>query len=1170
MNIEIDETTDCDERLFWKMSRRHGSTKSCQAGGGSIPNILLILNRYNLTQYHMTFMDSSEFTTKNIWKRIVQKSIRSYRAVYFALERVNCDSDFVRFIQVHTRHKPLSFWLISKTAHDKRDTFLLLQSPSAILDSSREEEQRKMPTMAHITDTTGLAELAHREYQAGDYENAEQHCMQLWRQEPDNTGVLLLLSSIHFQCRRLDRSSYFSQLAIKQNPMLAEAYSNLGNVYKERGQLQEALENYRHAVRLKPDFIDGYINLAAALVAAGNMEQAVQAYVTALQYNPDLYCVRSDLGNLLKALGRLDEAKACYLKAIETCPNFAVAWSNLGCVFNAQGEIWLAIHHFEKAVALDPNFLDAYINLGNVLKEARIFDRAVAAYLRALNLSHNHAVVHGNLACVYYEQGLIDLAIDTYKRAIELQPNFPDAYCNLANALKEKGKVAEAEECYNTALQLSPTHADSLNNLANIKREQGNTEEAVRLYLKALEVYPEFAVAHSNLASVLQQQGKLHEALMHYKEAIRISPTFADAYSNMGNTLKEMQDIQGALQCYTRAIQINPAFADAHSNLASIHKDSGNIPEAIASYRTALKLKPDFPDAYCNLAHCLQIVCDWSDYTNRMKRLVQIVQDQLEKNRLPSVHPHHSMLYPLSHSMRKAIAARHANLCLEKINVLHKPPYDHPKDKTAANGRLRVGYVSSDFGNHPTSHLMQSIPGFHDKDDIEVFCYSLSPDDGTTFRTKIEKEAEHFTDLSQIPCNGKAADRIHADGIHILVNMNGYTKGARNELFALRPAPVQVMWLGYPGTSGASFMDYIITDSFTSPMQLADQYSEKLSVMPYTFFIGDHRQMFPHILDKICVRTSSGKFSDNCIILNGLDLDPIRESGDVQYMKVNALHGDSTDNEDGSPAEITYSVMSLDVTEILNSMMQTGLSHSCINNVVVQNGVTTNQTNNKSATGEEVPQNIIISARSQYCLPEESVVYCNFNQLYKIDPPTLDMWIEILKRVPNSVLWLLRFPAVGEPNIMQTAANAGLTSGRIIFSPVAPKEEHVRRGQLADVCLDTPLCNGHTTGMDVLWAGTPMVTLHGETLASRVAASQLHCLGCPELVAQSRDEYVSIAAKLGNDTEHLRAVRAKVWKARTSSPLFNCKMYSSNMEKLYEQMWEKYEQGLPPDHISNC
>ncbi|XP_077682451.1 UDP-N-acetylglucosamine--peptide N-acetylglucosaminyltransferase 110 kDa subunit isoform X3 [Eretmochelys imbricata] len=979
----------------------------------------------------------------------------------------------------------------------------------------------------------GLAELAHREYQAGDFEAAERHCMQLWRQEPDNTGVLLLLSSIHFQCRRLDRSAHFSTLAIKQNPLLAEAYSNLGNVYKERGQLQEAIEHYRHALRLKPDFIDGYINLAAALVAAGDMEGAVQAYVSALQYNPDLYCVRSDLGNLLKALGRLEEAKACYLKAIETQPNFAVAWSNLGCVFNAQGEIWLAIHHFEKAVTLDPNFLDAYINLGNVLKEARIFDRAVAAYLRALSLSPNHAVVHGNLACVYYEQGLIDLAIDTYRRAIELQPHFPDAYCNLANALKEKGSVAEAEECYNTALRLCPTHADSLNNLANIKREQGNIEEAVRLYRKALEVFPEFAAAHSNLASVLQQQGKLQEALMHYKEAIRISPTFADAYSNMGNTLKEMQDVQGALQCYTRAIQINPAFADAHSNLASIHK----------------------------------IVCDWTDYDERMKKLVSIVADQLEKNRLPSVHPHHSMLYPLSHSFRKAIAERHGNLCLDKINVLHKPPYEHPKDLKASEGRLRVGYVSSDFGNHPTSHLMQSIPGMHNPDKFEVFCYALSPDDGTNFRVKVMAEANHFIDLSQIPCNGKAADRIHQDGIHILINMNGYTKGARNELFALRPAPIQAMWLGYPGTSGALFMDYIITDQETSPVDVAEQYSEKLAYMPNTFFIGDHANMFPHLKKKAVIDfKSNGHIYDNRIVLNGIDLKAFLDSlPDVKIVKMKCP--DSGDNAD-SNAALSMPVIPMNtIAEAVIEMINRGQIQITINGFNISNGLATTQINNKAATGEEVPRTIIVTTRSQYGLPEDAVVYCNFNQLYKIDPSTLQMWANILKRVPNSVLWLLRFPAVGEPNIQQYAQNMGLPQNRIIFSPVAPKEEHVRRGQLADVCLDTPLCNGHTTGMDVLWAGTPMVTMPGETLASRVAASQLTCLGCLELIAKSRQEYEDIAVKLGTDLEYLKKIRSKVWKQRISSPLFNTKQYTMELERLYLQMWDHYAAGNKPDHM---
>ncbi|XP_055839671.1 UDP-N-acetylglucosamine--peptide N-acetylglucosaminyltransferase 110 kDa subunit isoform X3 [Episyrphus balteatus] len=985
--------------------------------------------------------------------------------------------------------------------------------------------------------------------------------MQLWRQDSTNTGVLLLLSSIHFQCRRLDKSAQFSTLAIKQNPLLAEAYSNLGNVYKERGQLQEALDNYRRAVRLKPDFIDGYINLAAALVAARDMESAVQAYVTALQYNPDLYCVRSDLGNLLKALGRLEEAKACYLKAIETCPGFAVAWSNLGCVFNAQGEIWLAIHHFEKAVTLDPNFLDAYINLGNVLKEARIFDRAVAAYLRALNLSPNNAVVHGNLACVYYEQGLIDLAIDTYRRAIELQPNFPDAYCNLANALKEKGQVKEAEECYNTALRLCPSHADSLNNLANIKREQGYIEEATRLYLKALEVFPEFAAAHSNLASVLQQQGKLNEALMHYKEAIRIQPTFADAYSNMGNTLKELQDVAGALQCYTRAIQINPAFADAHSNLASIHKDSGNIPDAIQSYRTALKLKPDFPDAYCNLAHCLQIVCDWTDYEARMKKLVSIVAEQLEKNRLPSVHPHHSMLYPLTHEFRKAIAARHANLCLEKVHVLHKPPYKFSRE---FHGRLKVGYVSSDFGNHPTSHLMQSVPGLHDRLRVEIFCYALSPDDGTTFRGKILSEAEHFVDLSLITCNGKAADRIYADGIHILVNMNGYTKGARNEIFALRPAPVQVMWLGYPGTSGASFMDYIITDSVTSPMKLAGQYSEKLAYMPYTYFIGDHKQMFPHLKERLIVSDMQGGsgagIADNVAVINATDLSPLVENTDVKEIRevINAQ----------KPMEISLKVAELPNTTQIVSMIAQGQVQTSLNGVVVQNGLATTQTNNKAATGEEVPQNIVITTRRQYLLPDEAIVYCNFNQLYKIDPLTLQSWVYVLKHVPNSVLWLLRFPAVGEQNIKKTVEEQGVSSDRVIFSNVAAKEEHVRRGQLADVCLDTPLCNGHTTSMDVLWTGTPVVTLPGETLASRVAASQLATLGCPELIARTRQEYQEIAIRLGTDREYLKTMRAKVWEARVESPLFDCSQYAKGLEMLFSRMWDRFSIGEEPDHIS--
>jgi protein O-GlcNAc transferase len=1044
---------------------------------------------------------------------------------------------------------------------------------NAIVSAASSNQQLPIKDIVNARlDPSGLSDIAHRCYQVGDYDGAEKHCLEILQADPVHVGAMLLLSSVYFQRRDYDKSMVYSTKAIQANPKCAEAYSNLANVYKERQQYHEALEHYKHAVNLKPDFIDGYVNLATAYVSVGQLEQAAHAYIMALQYNPDLYCVRSDLGNLFKVMGRLEEAKVCYLKAIETQPRFAVAWSNIGCVFSSQGELWLAIHHFERAISLDPNFVDALINMGNVLKEARIFDRAVAAYLRALALVPNHAVVHGNLACVYYEQGNIELAIETYKRAIDLQPNFPDAYCNLANALKEKGLVAEAEAAYLTALQLCPNHADSQNNLANIKREQGLIDEATELYRKALETYPEFAAAHSNLASILQQQGRLQEAIMHYKEAIRIQPTFADAYSNMGNTLKEMGDINGALQCYARAIQINPAFADAHSNLASIHKDSGNIPDAIQSYYTALRLKTDFPDAFCNLAHCLQIICDWTDYDARMRRLVAIVDDQLNKKRLPSVHPHHSMLYPLSHAQRMAIAAKHAQLCVEKVQALHKPAYDFSNLKLPPNGRLRIGYVSSDFGNHPTSHLMQSIPGMHDRSRVEIFCYALSVNDGTNFRLKLMNESEHFTDLSSVHCNGAAADIIYKDGIHILVNMNGYTKGARNEIFALRPAPIQAMWLGYPSSSGATFMDYIITDAVTSPINLAYAYSEKLAYMPHTFFIGDHAQMLKHLKERVILKEKNdidNGHRDTVTVVNATNLAPLLSKSDVKGFVRETEISNGPENS-LVKEEVIVPIIEVPTTESVKQMIGSGLIAANVEGVPVQNGLTTlNQTHVKAATGEEVPQTIIVTSRQQYGLPEDAIVYCNFNQLYKIDPSTLEMWCEILKKVPNSVLWLLRFPFHGEPNVLHFVAERGLDIKRVIFSNVAAKEEHVRRGQLADVCLDTPLCNGHTTGMDILWTGTPMVTMPLETLASRVASSQLCALGCPELVAESREDYVNIAVRLGADVEYLNQIRAKVWRARTTSTLFDVKQYCTDIEDLFYKIWRRHEDGKAPDHITN-
>lgn len=555
---------------------------------------------------------------------------------------------------------------------------------------------------------------------------------------------------------------------------------------------------------------------------------------------------------------------------------------HLGFKFNdAPSEIALAIHHFEKLIAFDPNSLDAQKTTQiDLIEKASIFDRAVAAHLRALNLSENDPMIYGNLAGVYYDKGLYDLALDTSRRAIELQPNFPDAYCNLANALKAKGQIPEAEECYTTALRLCPTHVHSLNNLANIKRDLDSKEEATRLYLNALEVCPEFGTAHSNLASVLHAQGKLNEAVPHYKEAIRIQSSQKEP--KIGKLLEKIQNASGAaLQCYTRANQLFPNLHDVHSNLGCALKDLNRLSEAIESFRNALKLKPDHYHAYINLDQCLKIQCDWIDYDKRMLKIREIVTEELEKRRWPAISAFYSLICPFSHELRKALAARYAEMHVEKVSKLHKPSYRFGRE--LKTDRLRIGYVSSDFGRHPISHAMQSVPGMHDRQHFEIFCYALSADDGSTFYKKISTEVEHFIDLSKITCDGRAADRIYDDGIHVLINMNGYTKGERNGIFALRPAPIQVMWLGFPGTSGADYMDYILTDAITSPLNFKDQYSEKLAYMPHTYFLGDHKQMYSHLLERIIVteRMDSGNsLVENVAVINGIDLMPLIESAD--------------------------------------------------------------------------------------------------------------------------------------------------------------------------------------------------------------------------------------------------------------------------------------------------
>ena len=340
---------------------------------------------------------------------------------------------------------------------------------------------------------------------------------------------------------------------------------------------------------------------------------------------------------------------------------------------------------------------------------------------------------------------------------------------------------------------------------------------------------------------------------------------------------------------------------------------------------------------------------------------------------------------------------------------------------------------------------------------VEVFCYALTPDDGSEWRRRLAREAEHFVDVSALDA-AAIARRISSDAAHVAVNLNGYTKGARNEAFALRPAPVQASYMGFPSTSGADYMAYAILDKTVCPPGSRACYSEAVAYLPHSYFVNDYAASHADVLDDSSLPT-----------------------------------------------------------------------------------------------------------RASLGLPPAAVVYSCANQLYKYDPDTFGAWCRILGRVPGSVLWLLRFPPAGEARVLAEAAARGLAPGRIVFTDVAPKAAHIARAGQADVFLDTPACNAHTTGCDVLWGGCPVVTLPLERQASRVCASLCAATGLgAEMIVGSLAEYEERAVALGLDPGARGALRERLRAARRTCPLFDTRRWVRDLERVLRRMWVVHCEGRGP------
>ncbi|KAF2101330.1 hypothetical protein NA57DRAFT_53306 [Rhizodiscina lignyota] len=726
-------------------------------------------------------------------------------------------------------------------------------------------------------------------------------------------------------------------------------------------------------------------------------------------------------------------------------------------------------------------------------------------------------------------------------------------------------------------------------------------------------------------------------ALAYYNYGLNLDSHHAHLYTNLGSLLKDIGQLTAAIKMYEQAVACDGNFDIALANLANAVKDQNRIADAITYYRRAVQASPDFAEAVCGLANALNSVCGWQGRggiaadggrrdrwhvddkgmlldsalpgavsTGWIKRVVDLVEKQLadgedwgrgiinanflgqiirilpvlsanekdlkekeetvktalstwsgqkwEGARLirlaerairrlgwqwyqdkyvekrerpaatyarpyipsnltvpaaPTVLPFHTFTCPMSAKQIRLISQRNGlRISCSTLKapwlpqIIYKPPA--PPDPY-----LKVGYVSSDFNNHPLAHLMQSVFGMHDTKRVRAYCYATTASDNSIHRHQIEREAPVFYDASSWAAE-RLVNQIVNDGIHILVNLNGYTRGARNEVFAARPAPIHMSFMGFAGTLGAEWCDYLLADETAIPpstlrpwrrnVDLEDQlrdensgseeedwvYGENIIYCKDTFFCCDHRQSAPD------------------------------------------AKGEQLDWE----------------------------------------GELRRRWNMRK---EIFPQ-----------LPDDVIILGNFNQLYKIEPTTFRTWLRILARLPKAVLWLLRFPDLGETHLRQTAtlwAGAEVAS-RILFTDVAPKPTHIARARVCDLFLDTPECNAHTTAADVLWSGTPLLTLprYQYKMCSRMAASILKgalpktpegAKAAKELVVRDEDEYEEAAVRLASGCRYeahkprgrLAELRRLIYGGRWEAPLFDTKRWVKDLESAYEKAWERWVKG---------
>ena len=793
----------------------------------------------------------------------------------------------------------------------------------------------------------------------------------------------------------------------------AEKYISMS--YFSINELDNAEKSLKKLLKIKPNDAGIFFELGLVLSKNNKFEKAIDAYRNALRLQPDFSDAFKNMVILMKKIDRLNEAISfCKQKLSENNTDY-IALSNLAQIYQLNGEADKAIFYIEKAIKFYPNskkdkqFLNYKIIRGILLGIIKKHEEAIECYKEVIEINPKIEQAYTNIGAALNYLNKKKEAIPYLEKAVEINPRFATGYLNLGNTYFKIGENDKAMKCFSQAESLDPTlRSHALSSKAATLIEAGNPMDAIYHLTKSIEDDPMNGSAYLNLAVIFRELRKFEEAEKWFKRAIVIIKSepyredlLASCYANLGYTYLDLAKWEEMKECFEKVVFYN----DRHTSCWGF------------------------------LHYAKLFIADWNNLESIKNKTLELINKNINISSpftsfSISDDPKVQYIVAKNYSKAKSVVKINENYCYSK-NITHDKP--------------RIAYLSSDFHDHATMHLLAGVFENQSSEKFDYYAFSYSrASDNTDISKRVKKCFKRFEYVAE-KSDQEIENLLAKEEIDIAVDLKGYTYGTRMNILSGRPCPIQLSYLGHPGTTATKFIDYTILDDYIVTKNNEEYFSEKILKLPGCYQPTDDKRYLPKIAN-----------------------------------------------------------------------------------------------------------------RAEYNLPEDKFIFCSFNNTYKIQPKMFNVWMEILKEKPNSCLWLLDIHRVAKSNLYQHAKELGIAEERIIFSDKLANNEHLKRQTCADLFLDTFPINAHTTASDALWVGLPIITLSGESMVSRVAGSILKNMGMEKLITTNYKDYKTLALELANNSKKLDQIKDEINKNRFSTPLFNTKKYTLDLENIYSNLFNDF------------